>query len=220
MKQNTKDYDIFKDIEPFDISKHISQHVTTDERNKLKLTESVHVGGGCYGTLEIFKDKYIYNITLKTAQTYDYYHHVWVDVPPAGVQYDFRYHDHTYYNDWAKEVNKAKDAYLNGQNVKHGKFHYLWKEKSMQTQTDIEEQSVQAIAITNEQDIQTEQIGIEAATQTDSYINLSVNERDHKLIKLVAKFYNKFSDNEEIEEFYNEFENIMEYKGSEILGDI
>ena len=111
MKQNTKDYDIFKDLEPFDISKYISQHVTTDERNKLKLTESVHVGGSCYGTREIFKDKCIYNTTLKTAQTYDYYHHVWVDVPPATIKpmhngYGNDYHTNTYYGMWLSEITK------------------------------------------------------------------------------------------------------------------
>ena len=225
MKQNTKDYDIFKDLEPFDISKHISQHVTTDERDKLKLKESVHVGGSCYGTANIFENKCIYNTTLKTAQTYDYYHHVWIDVPPATIKpmhngHGNDYYTSTYYEIWMKEITKKKEAFKIVQEAKDGEFHYLWKESSMQTQVDIEEQSVQAIAMTNEQDIQTEQIGIEVATQTDSYINLAINERDHKLIKFVAKFYNKFSDNEEVEEFYNEFENIMEHKGSEILGDI
>jgi hypothetical protein len=83
------------------------------------------------------------------------------------------------------------------------------REALMQTQVNIEERkSVQAISITNEQDIQTEQVGIEVATQTDSYINLAVNEGDDKLIKFVAKFYNEFQDNEEAEEIYNEIEKV------------
>jgi hypothetical protein len=224
MKQNTQDYDIFKDVEPFDISKHISQHVTTGERDKLKIIESVHVGG-CYGTRRIFENKCIYNTTLKTVQKYDYYHHVWVDVPPATIKpmhngHGNDYYTSTYYNDWVKEVNKAKEAYLKVQEIKHGEFHYLWKEKSTQTQTDIEEQSVQTIAITNEQDIPTKQVGIDVSTQTDSYVNLAVNDRDYELTKLINKFYCKFSHNEEIEEFYNQFLNIMEHTDSEILGDM
>jgi hypothetical protein len=218
MKQNTQDYDIFKDVEPFDISKHISQHVTTGERDKLKIIESVHVGGGCYGTRRIFENKYIYNTTLEMPQTYNYYNHRWVDVHPQQVKTG--YFSDTYYHNWCKEISIAKEAYLRGQEIKHGKFHYLWKENSMQTQTDIEEQSVQTIAITNEQDIPTKQVGIDVSTQTDSYVNLAVNDRDYELTKLVNKFYCKFSHNEEIEEFYNQFLNIMEHTDSEILGDI
>jgi len=59
MKKNIKDHDIFDDVPPIDISKHVPKesHFTTEQMSCLQLTKTVHVGGGCYGTVLLYRDK-------------------------------------------------------------------------------------------------------------------------------------------------------------------
>lgn len=185
MKENPKDYDIFNDVEPFDISKHIAQHVTTAQRDKLQTTEAVHVGGNCWGTRCIYKEKYIYNTTIKQAQLFNYQYNIWYDVDPKIIPNPhINYSPPSYYEAYRSKIYSAKSALIKAQEVKQEEFSYLWKENSIQTRIETEEQSIQVLPETNE-----------ASTQTDlRSISPDLFEKERNINPI--NFISEFSDDE------------------------
>lgn len=226
MKANPKDYDIFNYVK----IPHISEYLPNKTNEEASTMIRQYRYEGPYA---------IYNTTHKTAQfltlnSQNEVIKIWQNSSDplkvnivTGSSYGYgstwqQYiHAPNYIEVNKQEIRAAKEAFETGQKVKQGKFSYLWKENSVQTQIDTEEQSTQVLSEVREQSIQTEQaianvstqtknIVIDVSTQTDTYVDPALKERDIKLTKFVSEFYNKFSDNEEIEAFYNRFLNIMD----------
>lgn len=226
MKKNIKDYDIFDDVPPFDISKHLLCK-TTAELSHINTNSkfSNHMANfGNYGPKSV-----LYNTTTKTVQASPTCNGKWCDVKETEVYCLGSYNQPFYIYDWSikKAIGKAQQELSAAQKVKSGEFSYLWKENSTQTQIDVQDQDIQVITEVNEQSTQTKNKMVDVAIQTDFQKKEKkekelgeTSEKEAKLTKFVSAFYNKFSDNEEVEEFYNEFLSIMdEHQELNILGD-
>lgn len=229
MKKNVKDYDIFDDVPPFDVTKHLPHYATV---GKEQIFKTISIYGGAATTLQNghnINDNVIYNTTIKKVQYHDQFS-IYETDPDSQKAYELC---SAHYIPYKAKISSAKSAIAAAQAVKQGAFSYLWKESSTQTQIDVQEQDIQVITEVNEQSTQTKNKMVDVAVQTDYKEKRNkekefgeTNRKELKLTKFVTQVYNKFADSEEVEEFYNEFLSIMEESQSShehqelnILGD-
>ncbi len=129
MKSNPKDYNIFNDVPPFDISKYLPNK-TTSELQKMPRYDIPKISGYTSGNHS--QHYTIYNTTTKTAQAYNGYQ--WIDTDERTV---CSMHDYSkLYDQHRAPIYKAQEILSQAKLIKQGEFHYLWKDAATQTEPD------------------------------------------------------------------------------------
>lgn len=164
--KESKDYDIFNDVNPFDVIKLLT-HLTTKQRNEYfkPLTIFPHGAIRCHHP--------IYNTDTKRVEWTRVDGLTWSEVTDyKTIKSSTEMFAPTYYETYQSEISSAKAALKKAQEVKQGKFSYLWKDVSTQTEAEMQEQGKQVTVKITKQNMQKEKITSDISSHNqDTYID-------------------------------------------------